>query len=81
MKKSQQQQPTLFDTELAKGDTKQPVCETKAVLPDDWYLTRWVEFAIPAWRKVLKESIEAGDKRREQYARHILKDVLEVKDA
>lgn len=51
-----------------------------STLDDDWYLRRWVEIAIPAWRKVLKESIEAGDKKREAYARNLLVNVLGVKD-
>lgn len=41
-------------------------------------LNRWAEVSIPAWRRILNESIEAGDQRREQYARWMLKEVLEA---
>lgn len=40
-------------------------------------LIEWRRFNIPCWRRVLKESIEAGDKGREKYAQWILKSVLE----
>ena len=48
---------------------------TKTYGPD---LTRWYELAIPVWQRILKESQEAGDKRREEYARWMLNTVLEV---
>lgn len=41
-------------------------------------LERWKEVAIPAWQKVLKESQEAGNTTREQYAKWMLDEVLEV---
>ena len=94
MKKTQQQ-PSLFDTELAKVETNLPVnvtipivsvikaaeSETKFEKPGDHMLQIWIGFAIPAWRRVLRESIAAGDKRREEYARKILRETLGVKDA
>jgi hypothetical protein len=48
----------------------------------DWNfpLNRWRETNIPAWQRILKESIESGDKIREQYARDMLK-LLEVEVA
>lgn len=36
----------------------------------------WRRVAIPAWRKVLQEAIRRGEKKREEYARWMLKDVL-----
>lgn len=39
--------------------------------------TEWRQVATPEWRKVLQEAIRRGEKRREEYARWILKDVLE----
>ena len=41
-------------------------------------LNRWAEIAIPTWQRILRESQAAGDKRREEYARWMLKEVLEV---
>jgi hypothetical protein len=38
----------------------------------------WRKLSIPTWRRILKESMEAGDKKRADYARMILKDILEA---
>lgn len=43
-------------------------------------LSEWYKISIPTWQKILKESIEAGDKEREKYALWMLKEVLKVKD-
>ncbi|AII61453.1 DUF3631 domain-containing protein [Dehalococcoides mccartyi] len=39
-------------------------------------LDSWRKTAIPAWRRVLKESISQGDIKREEYARKMLQEVL-----
>jgi hypothetical protein len=44
---------------------------------NDFFFESWRQTAIPAWRKVLKESIEQKNANREKYARFILKDILE----
>ncbi|MDD5701312.1 MAG: hypothetical protein PHU23_04590 [Dehalococcoidales bacterium] len=41
-------------------------------------LDEWRRVNIPAWRCILKESIETGDQRRADYAKWMLKEVLEV---
>jgi hypothetical protein len=41
-------------------------------------LDEWCRINIPAWQRILKESIEAGDKSREKYARWMLSEVLKV---
>jgi len=53
---------------------------TKVQAPADpdsgWSLVRWREINIPAWRRILQESITEGDRRRENYARWMLREVL-----
>jgi hypothetical protein len=41
-------------------------------------LEEWRRINIPAWQRILRESIEAGDKSREKYARWMLTEVLKV---
>lgn len=36
----------------------------------------WRKLSIPTWRSILAESIAQGNKRREAYARWMLRDVL-----
>jgi hypothetical protein len=42
-------------------------------------MRKWSELATFQWQHILKEAIESGDKKREEYARELLKS-LEVKD-
>ena len=42
-----------------------------------WLLEEWRRISIPDWRRILQESIEAEDKKREGYARWMLRDILE----
>ncbi len=44
----------------------------------NWMLEEWRRTAIPAWRRILKESIQSGDTKRETYARWMLNEVLEA---
>ncbi len=50
---------------------------TPSICPD---LAAWRELNIPAWRRILVESIQAGDEGREKYARRMLKEVLKVQE-
>jgi hypothetical protein len=71
------------DTKSSANDAKSSIPVTKSPLIEssiDWQMRRWVEFVTPAWRKVLAESIQQGDKDREKYARWILNTVLGVGD-
>ena len=45
-----------------------------------WMLAEWRKISIPDWRRILKESISKGDKKREAYARWMLQDVLKDPD-
>ena len=45
-----------------------------------WVLEEWRRTSIPSWREVLVESIEKHDKKREEYARWMLREVLEDPD-
>lgn len=39
-------------------------------------LEEWIKMSIPAWERILKESIEKGDTERQKYAEWMLKEVL-----
>jgi hypothetical protein len=41
-----------------------------------WVLEEWRRVSIPEWRRILKDSIEQGDRKREEYARWMLREVL-----
>lgn len=45
-----------------------------------WALEEWRKTSLPSWRRILRESIEANDRRREEYARWMLREVLEDPD-
>jgi len=51
--------------------------EIPTIGPD---LEEWRRINIPAWRRILKESQQTNDKGREEYARKMLIEVLEVND-
>jgi len=42
-----------------------------------WLLEEWRRISIPDWRCILQKSIEESDKKREEYARWMLKEILE----
>jgi len=44
---------------------------------DNWILEEWRKTSLPQWRRILKESIENKTKRREEYARWMLKEILQ----
>jgi hypothetical protein len=46
------------------------------VPPDDPLLEEWRRVSIPQWWRILQESIQQGDSRREEYARWMLQEVL-----
>ena len=39
-------------------------------------LWEWRRISIPEWRRILQESLGQGDRRREEYARWMLQEVL-----
>jgi hypothetical protein len=45
-----------------------------------WLLEEWRRISIPEWRRILRESIESGDRKREDYARWMLADILQDPD-
>lgn len=47
---------------------------TTALVP--WMLSEWRKISIPEWRDILTESLRAGDSKREEYARWMLKEIL-----
>jgi hypothetical protein len=46
------------------------------VLPADPLLEEWVRVSIPEWHRILQESVEQGDRRRAEYARWMLREIL-----
>jgi len=44
--------------------------------PDCWLLEEWRRASIPQWRRILGESIEQRDRKREEYARWMLREML-----
>lgn len=42
----------------------------------EWILQEWRRVSIPQWRYIFRESIAQGDKKRESYARWMLREVL-----
>ena len=42
----------------------------------NWVLEEWRRLSIPEWRRILAESLEAGDVRQADYARWMLAEVL-----
>ena len=43
-----------------------------------WVLEEWRRLSLPEWRRILRESVDKGDKKREEYARWMLFEVLEA---
>ena len=41
-----------------------------------WLLEEWYRISLPEWRRILKESIEGKYKKREEFARWILREIL-----
>lgn len=43
---------------------------------DCWVLDEWRRVSTPEWRRILRESIDKRDSKREAYARWMLRDIL-----
>jgi hypothetical protein len=43
---------------------------------EPWMLWEWRRASIPEWQRILQESIEKQDSRREGYARWMLREIL-----
>ena len=43
---------------------------------EPWALWEWRRISIPEWRDILKTSVEQRDRKREEYARWMLSEVL-----
>lgn len=39
-------------------------------------LWEWRRVSIPEWQRILRESVDSGDSRREEYARWMLREIL-----
>lgn len=45
-----------------------------------WVLEKWRRTSLPAWRRILKESVQGNDTEREEYARWMLRELLQDPD-
>jgi hypothetical protein len=43
---------------------------------EPWMLWEWRRVSLPEWRRILRESADHGDRRREEYARWMLREIL-----
>ena len=43
---------------------------------NSWVLEEWRRVSIPEWRRILQESIDKKDQKREEYARWMLREIL-----
>ena len=43
---------------------------------EPWMLWEWRRVSMPVWRRILCKSIERDDRKREEYARWMLREVL-----
>jgi hypothetical protein len=44
---------------------------------ENWLLEEWRRISIPDWRRILQESIDLKNTKREEYARWMLREMLE----
>ncbi len=47
---------------------------------ESWVLREWRRLSIPDWRRILRESVEAADLERQEYALWMLGEVLQDAD-
>jgi len=64
----------------AKGSILAELKSRQNKAAECWMLEEWRRISIPDWRRILRESIAANDQRREDYARWMLREVLEDPD-
>jgi hypothetical protein len=43
---------------------------------EPWMLWEWRRVSLPEWRRILREGVDHGDRRREEYARWMLREIL-----
>jgi hypothetical protein len=71
--------PEELITELrrAKSEIIAELRHESKIRGDCWLLEEWRRISLPEWRKILQVSIETGNANREQYARWMLREVLD----
>jgi hypothetical protein len=70
----------LAELKSHKNEILQYMVQSKVVREDNWLNEEWRRINLPCWRRILRESIEQKDTRREIYARRMLREVLEDPD-
>ena len=71
--------PVELMTELKEAKAE-VLTELRRELKDQaecWLLEEWYRISLPEWRRILNKSIEGQDKKREEYARWMLREILE----
>jgi len=59
-----------------KGQVLAELCKEHRNKRDCWVLEEWRRVSIPQWQSILRESIEQRDRKREEYARWMLQEIL-----
>ena len=59
--------------ELFEEAGREPSCEEGL---EPWMLWEWRRASIPEWQRILQESTDKGDRKREEYARWMLREML-----
>lgn len=67
----------IADLRELKSEVLAELGKERAMVFDCWVLDEWRRVSIPAWRRILSESIEKRDSRREEYARWMLREILQ----
>jgi hypothetical protein len=62
---------------IHKTEIQQLLRQSQKVKNDNWILEEWRRISIPHWRHILQDSITNEDKKREEYARWMLSEILE----
>ena len=64
----------------AKADILTQLFKEQGKSSQCWLLEEWRRISIPEWRQILEESIQNNNTSREEYARWMLKEILEDQD-
>ena len=74
-------QPLPEDVIAALKESKpQLLAELRRQQYECWVLEEWRRTSIPSWRNILIEIIEKHDDKREEYARWMLREMLDDPD-
>lgn len=67
----------IADLKQAKFEILAKLRHQKRIQADCWMLEEWYRLSLPEWRSILQESIDSNNANREEYARWMLREILE----